>query len=103
MEQACPLAVVQEPLTIEFARIPRDCEMDFVPSGLRNIQALKCAQWPVRTEFRMAILAVLDQGKVDVAGDGGPAYRPVAGPRFGPVRHLSKEKAESQENHPSNT
>src|SRR6266446_10615800 len=53
MKQSRALTVVQESFAFEFAGVPRDREMNFLPPRLGKIQPRKIARRPVRTSMKV--------------------------------------------------
>src|SRR5712691_2782866 len=78
MKETGAFAVVKKPFAFEFSGVARDREMNFLSSGLCEIQTRKLARGPVRTVMEVMPAAGIHQRKLDLPLNVRPPDGPVA-------------------------
>src|SRR6266851_9489605 len=97
MKETGALPVVKKPFAFEFSGVARDREMNFLSSGLREIQTRKLARGPVRTVMEVMPAAGIHQRKLDFPLNVRAPDRPisalrVSAPRFGDSKYDSRDR-----------
>src|SRR6266478_4307940 len=86
MKEPGAFTVVKKPFAFEFSRVARDREMNFLSSGLREIQTRKLARGPVRTVMEVMPAAGIHHRKLDLPLNVRPSDGPVASRRLSAAR-----------------
>src|SRR6266704_1654472 len=97
MKETGAFAVVKKPFAFEFSRVARDREVNFLSSGLREIQTRNLARGPVRTVVEVMPAAGIHQRKLDLSLNVRPPDRPISAlrlsaPRFGNSKYDSRDR-----------
>src|SRR5216683_8018430 len=97
MKETGALPVVKKPFAFEFSGVARDREMNFLSSGLREIQTRKLARGPVRTVVEVMPAAGIHQRKFNFPLNVRPPDRPISAlrffaPRFGNSKYDSRDR-----------
>src|SRR6266568_3144759 len=97
MKETGAFAVVKKPFAFEFSGVARDREMNFLSSGLREIQTRKLARGPVRTVMEVMPAAGIHQREFNFPLNVRPSDGPVAtlrlsAPRFGNSKYDSRDR-----------
>src|SRR6266568_1254789 len=78
MKETGAFPVVKKPFAFEFSGVARDREMNFLSSGLREIQTRKLARGPVRTVMEVMPAAGIHQREFNFPLNVRPSDGPVA-------------------------
>src|SRR6266702_1786926 len=97
MKETGAFAVVKKPFAFEFSGVARDREMNFLSSGLREIQTRKLARGPVRTVMEVMPAAGIHQREFNFPLNVRPPDRPISAlrlsaPRFGNSKYDSRDR-----------
>src|SRR6266568_5124450 len=97
MKETGAFPVVKKPFAFEFSGVARDREMNFLSSGLREIQTRKLARGPVRTVMEVMPAAGIHQREFNFPLNVRPSDGPVAtlrlsAPRFGNSKYDSRDR-----------
>src|SRR6266704_3476694 len=97
MKETGAFPVVKKPFAFEFTGVARDREMNFLSSGLREIQTRKLARGPVRTVMEVMPAAGIHQREFNFPLNVRPPDRPisalrVSAPRFGDSKYDSRDR-----------
>src|SRR5216683_4028372 len=99
MKNSRALAVLQKTFAFKFSRVPRDREMNFLPSGLGEIHPSEIARRPLRTSVKMMPGPRVHQGKLHLPRHIGAPDGPVAALRLTSedVRHTQNHACDDQD------
>src|SRR6266567_8594703 len=78
MKKPRAFAILQKTFAFKFSRVPRDREMNFLPSGLGEIHPSEIARRPLRTGVKVMYGPRIHQGKLDFPRNVGAPDGPVA-------------------------
>src|SRR5260370_40501751 len=93
MKKPRALAILQKTFAFESPRVPRDREMNFLPSGLGKIQTREIARRPVGTGVKVMPGPRIHQGKLHLPRNFGAPDGPVA------ALSIIAEKVRHTQNH----
>src|SRR6266446_8114397 len=99
MKKPRALAVLQKAFAFKFSRVPRDCEMNVLPSGLGEIHTREIARRPVGTGVKMMPGPRVHQRKLHLPRHIGAPDGPVAALRLTSeeVRHTQNHASDDQD------